>query len=82
MTTAPPAVLIGGFLIALLIAISFFWISPVLAIPMLVIGLLVIGLLDMRRRRRHTEEIKDFRDQAKAEEVEFSDRDRETLVEG
>jgi hypothetical protein len=52
----------------------------VVGVPLFVIGVVVIGMLDLRRRRRHVDEISDFRDQAKAEEVEFTDRDQQTLA--
>ena len=52
----------------------------VIGVPLFVVGLVVIGVLDLRRRRRHTGEIKEFRDQAKAEEIEFTERDQHTLA--
>ena len=52
----------------------------VLGIPLFLVGVLLIGALDYRRRRSHMDEIKDFRDQAKAEEIEFTERDQRTLA--
>ena len=52
----------------------------VIGIPLFVLGVIAIGVLDYNRRRRHVGEVQDFRDQAKAEEVEFSERDRRTLT--
>ena len=52
----------------------------VLGVPLFVVGVVVIGVLDFRRRRRHVGDIKDFRDQAKAEEIEFTERDQRTLA--
>ena len=51
----------------------------VIGIPLFVIGVVAIGALDYSRRRRHTGEIKEFRDQAKEEEIEFTERDKRTL---
>ena len=51
----------------------------VIGIPLFVIGVIAIGVLDYSRRRRHTGEIKEFRDQAKEEEIEFTERDKRTL---
>ena len=52
----------------------------VVGIPLFVIGVAAIGALDYSRRRRHTGEIKEFRDQAKEEEIEFTERDKRTLA--
>ncbi len=52
----------------------------VIGIPLFVLGVVAIGVLDYTRRRRHVGEVKDFRDQAKAEEIEFTERDQQTLT--
>ena len=52
----------------------------VVGVPLFVGGVVLIGVLDHRRRRRHVDDIKDFRDQAKAEEIEFTERDQRTLA--
>jgi hypothetical protein len=79
MTITPPVILGAGFAIGLAVALSF-WISPVIAIPLLVLGIGVIGLLDLQRRRRHARELHEFRDEAKTEKVEFTERDQQTLT--
>jgi hypothetical protein len=52
----------------------------VIGIPLFVIGVIAIGLLDFQRRRRHVADIKHLRDQARAEGVQFTQRDRQTLA--
>jgi hypothetical protein len=52
----------------------------VVGVPLFVIGVIAIGVLDFQRRRRHVDDVKGFRDQAKAEEIEFTERDRQTLA--
>ena len=52
----------------------------VIGIPLFVIGVIAIGLFDLQRRRRHVGEVDAFRDQAKAEEIDFTERDRQTLA--
>jgi hypothetical protein len=52
----------------------------VIGIPLFVIGVIAIGVIDQRRKRRHVADVKDFRNQAKAEEIEFTERDQQTLA--
>jgi Flp pilus assembly protein TadB len=52
----------------------------VVALPIAVIGVLVVGALDFRRRRKSSQQLKDFPDQAEAEKVDFTARDKETLA--
>ena len=61
-------------------AFSFAWGAPILAVPIVVLGAGVLGLVDMRRRRQQVRQMHDFREEAKAESVEFTTRDKETLV--
>jgi hypothetical protein len=50
------------------------------ALPVAVIGIVVIGFLDFNRRRKQTQQLGELRDQAKADQVEFTERDKETLA--
>lgn len=52
----------------------------VIGIPLFVIGVAVIGFLDFQRRRKHLGDIEHLRDEAKAEQVEFTARDKQTLA--
>ena len=63
-----------------LIAFSFAMGAPVFAVPVAIAAIVGFGLFDVRRRRRQAREMHRLRDQAKAESVEFTSRDRETLV--
>jgi hypothetical protein len=63
-----------------LIAFSFALGAPILAVPIAIVGVAVIGGVDYRRRRKQVKQMDHFRDEAKAESVEFTRRDRETLV--
>ncbi|MFL5868789.1 MAG: hypothetical protein ACJ766_16930 [Thermoleophilaceae bacterium] len=73
-------VLIVSAFVLGLIAFSFAWGLPVLAVPIALIGIAVIGAFDMRRRRQQVKQLHEFREEAKAESVEFTRRDEETLV--
>ena len=51
----------------------------IVGIPLFLIGVVAIGVFDFTRRRRHTGELKEFREQAQDEEIEFTQRDKRTL---
>ena len=63
-----------------LIAFSFAVGAPVFAVPIAIVGILAFGITDMRRRREQAEQMHRFREEAKADSVEFTERDKETLV--
>ena len=54
--------------------------AVILALPLALIGIAVIFALDVRRRRRQAADVGKVRDEAKTEDVEFTARDKETLV--
>ncbi|MEX2195063.1 MAG: hypothetical protein WD844_07235 [Thermoleophilaceae bacterium] len=54
--------------------------APILALPIVLVALAVIGLGQMRRKSQRAQDIGELRDQAAAEQVEFTERDRETLT--
>lgn len=54
--------------------------APIFALPIVAILIGVLGLGELRRRSAETRGMQSFRDQAKADPVEFTDRDRETLA--
>ncbi len=71
--------IVAAFILAL-IAFSFAWGAPILAVPIVLAGAAVLGIVDFRRRRQQIRQMHDFREGAKAESVEFTPRDKETLV--
>jgi hypothetical protein len=52
--------------------------APIFAIPVAAVALAVIGAAEFRRRTTAAREMREFRDQAQAEKVDFTARDRET----
>ena len=54
--------------------------TPIFAIPIVIVALGIIGLMQMRRRSVEAGGMREFREQAQAEKVEFTERDRETTV--
>jgi hypothetical protein len=49
-------------------------------VPIVLVGAAVLGATDFRRRRQQARQMHDFREGAKAESVDFTSRDKETLV--
>jgi hypothetical protein len=68
-----------AFVLALLVTTIVFGVG-ILAIPVAAIAIAGIALFDFRRRRKQVEDVREFRDQAKAEKVDFTERDKETLA--
>ena len=78
---SPATLAIGAFLIGLLaMSFAFGGGAVIVALPVAVIGIVVLGMLDLRRRRNQAKTVDEFRDEAKAEKVDFTERDKETLA--
>ncbi|HKF79639.1 MAG TPA: hypothetical protein VKB17_02310 [Thermoleophilaceae bacterium] len=71
--------IVAAFVLGL-IAFSFAIGAPVFAVPIAIVAAVAIGAFDMSRRRKQTKQMHDLREKAKAESVEFTPRDKETLV--
>jgi hypothetical protein len=71
----------GAFLLGL-VAMSFAFGggAVIVAIPLAILAIGAIAAFDFSRRRQQTKQVHDFREDAKSEGVEFTDRDKETLV--
>jgi hypothetical protein len=54
--------------------------APIFAVPIVVVGVAALGFADFKRRRNETQRLHSFREKAKSEKVEFTHRDKETLV--
>lgn len=72
-----PAAVIAALVLSL-IAFAFVFGTPILGVPIALVVLGLFGLVQMQRRRKTAQDIHEFREQAKAEKVEFTARDRET----
>jgi hypothetical protein len=73
--------IVGAFGLAL-IAMSFAFGggAVIVVIPLVIVALAVGGFLDLHRRRKQARSMYEHREQAKAESVEFTERDQRTLV--
>jgi hypothetical protein len=73
------AVVVAAF-VAGLIAFGFVIGTPILGVPIAMVGVAVIGGAVFARRRREMHDMRHFRDEAGADSVEFTERDRQTLL--
>jgi hypothetical protein len=54
--------------------------APIFALPIVAILIVVLAAGEFRRRSTEARTMKGFRDEAQAEQIEFTARDRETLA--
>lgn len=54
--------------------------APIFGLPIVAILIVVLGAVEFRRRQAERQSMEGLRDEAKAEEIEFTARDRETLA--
>lgn len=76
----PLTIATAALLLGLLIGSIAVWGAPIFAVPIVLVALAIIGLGQMRRRSERARDIGELRDEAAAEKVEFTERDRETLA--
>ncbi len=80
----PLTVAAVAFVLSLLLFGFAFW-TPIYAIPLVLVFLAGFAVAQFRRRRGASRELRDFRSQKErgtpAQEVEFTERDRQTLYE-
>jgi len=72
---------VAAFALAL-VAMSFAFMggAVIVAVPLAIVGIGVAGLIDLSRRRKQAASMHDHREQARNESVDFTDRDKQTLV--
>jgi hypothetical protein len=54
--------------------------AVIVAIPLALLAIGAIAVFDFSRRRKQDKQVHSFREDAKSEGVEFTERDKETLV--
>jgi type III secretory pathway component EscV len=54
--------------------------APIFALPIVAVLVVVLGVSEMRRRSAETRSMQGFRDEADSDPIEFSERDKRTLV--
>jgi hypothetical protein len=63
-----------------LVLLSFVIGAPFIAVPVVLGAVGVVGFAELRRRRANVRSLQDEREEAKADKVEFTPRDRRTLT--
>jgi hypothetical protein len=71
--------IIAAFVLALVVA-SVLFAGVAFAVPVVLLGIAVLGFMDFNRRRKQVRTIHDHRERAETDKVDFTSRDRETLV--
>jgi hypothetical protein len=67
---------------AALVAMSFAFAggAVIVAIPLAILGIGIAALVDFRRSREQAASIHDHRERARSDKVEFTERDKQTLL--
>ena len=78
---SPASLMIVGFMLAV-VAMSFAFAggAVIITIPLALIVIGVVAFMDYRRRHEQGKSVEEFREQAPAEKVDFTERDKETLT--
>jgi UDP-N-acetylmuramyl pentapeptide phosphotransferase/UDP-N-acetylglucosamine-1-phosphate transferase len=78
---SPFTTFVGALVLGLVIAAALlFGGAPLLVLPIIVVPVFVLWLSGALRRARRDRSLAEHREQAKAEKVEFTDRDKQTLT--
>jgi hypothetical protein len=77
----PVSIIVIAFLLGL-VAMSFAFGggAVIVALPLAVLGIAAVGFFDFSRRRKQAQSLEQFREEAQAEKVDFTERDKETLA--
>jgi hypothetical protein len=78
---SPVTLIFVLFLVALGV-MSFVWggAGIFVGLPIALIGILLVVMADVRRRQTSANSMKGMREQASSDDVEFTERDKETLA--
>jgi uncharacterized protein (DUF58 family) len=77
----PVSIIVVAFLLGL-VAMSFAFGggAVIVALPIALLGIAAVGFADFNRRRKSARSMEELREGAKAEKVDFTERDKETLA--
>ena len=69
---------VGGALVAM--SFAFAGGAVIVALPVAFVAIAIAGMVDLRRRQNQIGDVRELRDDAKTEKVDFTERDKETLI--
>jgi hypothetical protein len=73
--------IVAAFMLGLVtMSLSFSGGGVTVAVPVAIVAIVAAGLFDLRRRTKQARLIHEHREQAKTKKVDFTQRDRETLL--
>jgi hypothetical protein len=74
-------IVVAAFAIALVaMSLAFMGGAVVVALPVAILAIGIAAFVDLNRRRKQAASIHDHREQARTDKVEFTERDRQTLL--
>jgi UDP-N-acetylmuramyl pentapeptide phosphotransferase/UDP-N-acetylglucosamine-1-phosphate transferase len=74
-------IVVAAFAVALVaMSLAFMGGAVVVALPVALLALGVAAFLDFNRRRKQAASIHDHREQARTDKIDFTERDRQTLI--
>jgi flagellar biosynthesis component FlhA len=76
----PLTIAIAAAIFGLLLGTALVPGAPIFGLPIVAILIVILAMVELKRRRGEAQNIQELRDEAKAEPVEFTARDRETLA--
>jgi uncharacterized membrane protein len=78
---SPVTIIVSAFAVALVVmAGAFMGGAVIVAVPLAILMIGVVAFMDFNRRRKATTSIHEHRNEAGERDVEFTERDRRTLV--
>ncbi|HEV2874267.1 MAG TPA: hypothetical protein VGW14_03890 [Thermoleophilaceae bacterium] len=74
-------IVVAAFALALVaMSLAFMGGAVVVALPVAFLAVGIAALVDLNRRRKQAASIHDHREQARTDKVDFTERDRQTLL--
>jgi hypothetical protein len=74
-------IVVAAFAVALVaMSLAFMGGAVVVALPVALVAIGVAAFVDFNRRRKQAASIHDHREQARTDKVDFTERDRQTLL--
>jgi hypothetical protein len=72
---------VGAFALALVVmSLTFMGGAVIVALPVAIVAVGIAAFVDLNRRRKQASNIHEHREQARTDKIEFTERDKETLV--